>query len=88
MYQLWVKYREDIVSVCNILSTIIAITTFFGFSVKDKSKQPLWESMPIVECQVEADKESDQEVMIIVIYLLTESEMYGLRLLLLHKSYK
>lgn len=59
MYKYWLKYKEDIVSFCKILSTIIAIATFFGFSVhvKDKSKKPLYDPIPIVKNQILVDNQ-------------------------------
>lgn len=55
MYKYWLKYKKDIVSFCKILSTIITIATFFGFSVKDESKKPLYDPIPIVKNQIEVD---------------------------------
>ena len=55
MYKYWLKHKENIASFCKILSTIIAIATFFGFSVKEESKKPLYDAIPIIKNQIEVD---------------------------------
>ena len=49
MYKYWLKYREDVVSLAKITSTIIAIASFLGFSLPEKFQPTPCQPTAIVE---------------------------------------
>jgi hypothetical protein len=49
MYKYWLKYREDLVSLAKITSTIIAIASFLGFSLPEKFPPTPCQPTAIVE---------------------------------------
>ena len=51
MKMFWQRNRNDIVAVCAITGTVIAVLTFFGFAPKDQPQ--LDQSAPLIERPVE-----------------------------------
>lgn len=54
MYKWWLKHREDLTSLCKIISTLIAIATFCGVSIQEVLKIPN-SKPPVIEYSVERD---------------------------------